>query len=401
MIVRDVDFIYLGKSMSNLSGVPVRVYQDGSELCRSFPVKLPRDPMELCREDVFAISEHVGYIATPLFHYYGVLNSGEYKIVVGPTSQIMANEQQLRALAFQLDVPKEEVPAFLEGMNAIVRLPVETLLQMLCTMNHLLNHGEKLKLSDLAIHEQEQAQIKTNVEARRTTRVYAEDAGAHQAHNTLAIEDALMEIVRRGDTAALKSWLSQAPAVQGGMIAKDQLRQLKNTFIVAATLASRAAIRGGMREDDAFSLSDAYIQRVELLTGYSKIMNLQYNMILEFTEQVEQLHRGKHATKLTLDVANYVRHHLSESISVDALAEELFLSRPYLSAKFKQETGQTLTDYILNEKTEEAKRLLRWSDKTASAIAAYLGFSSHGHFCKVFKKYAGLTPQEYRDKHHT
>ena len=55
------------------------------------------------------------------------------------------------------------------------------------------------------------------------------------------------------------------------------------------------------------------------------------------------------------------------------------------------------TDFILNEKTEEAKRLLRYSDKSASSIAAYLGFSSHGHFCKVFKKYAGMTPNEYRE----
>lgn len=154
-----------------------------------------------------------------------------------------------------------------------------------------------------------------------------------------------------------------------------------------------------MREDDAFSLSDAFIQRAELLTSYSKIMNLQYNMILEFTEQVEKLHRGSHESKLALDVANYVRCHLSEPISVEAMAEEFFLSRPYLSAKFKQETGMTLTDFILHEKTEEAQRLLRYSDKTASAISAYLGFSSQGHFAKVFKKYAGCTPNEYRDKH--
>ena len=395
------DYPFIGKSMASLSGVPVRIYEGETELFRFFPVRLPKDPMELCKTEVLAVSEHVGYYASPLFHYYGVLNAGTHKIVVGPTSQIMADDQKLRELAFQLDVPKEEVSAFLEGMNAIVHLPVETLLQMLCTMNHLLNHGEKLKITDLAIYEQEQAVIKANVEERRTTRVYAEEASERQAHNTLAIEDALMEIVRKGDSAALKSWLAQAPAIQGGTIAKDQLRQLKNTFVVTATLASRAAIRGGMREDDAFSLSDAYIQRAELLTSYSKIMNLQYNMILEFTEQVEQLHRGRHATKLALDVANYVRHHLSESISVDEMAEELFLSRPYLSAKFKQETGQTLTDYILNEKIEEAKRLLRWSNKTASAIAAYLGFSSHGHFCKVFKKYASMTPQEYRDKYHT
>ncbi len=394
-----VDYGYLGKSMASLSGIPVRVYQGGQELCRFFPVNLPKDPMALYREEILGISEHVGYFATPLFHYYGVLNAGDMKLVVGPTSQIMADEQKLRELAFRLDVPKEEVPAFIEGMNAILRMPVETLLQMLCTMNHLLNRGEKLKISDLAIHDGEQALLKSGLEQGRTRRTYDEDASAHQAHNTLSIENVLMDIVRRGDSAALKSWLSQASAVQGGTIAKDQLRQLKNTFIVTATLTSRAAIRGGMREDDAFSLSDAYIQRAELLTSFEAIMNLQYHMLLEYTEQVEQLHRGKHATKLTLDVANYVRHHLSESISVDAMAEELYLSRPYLSSKFRLETGQTLTDFILNEKTEEAKRLLRYSDKSAAAIAAYLGFSSHGHFCKVFKKYAGLTPNEYRQKH--
>ena len=311
----------------------------------------------------------------------------------------MADEQKLRELAFRLDVPQEEVPAFVEGMNAIMRLPVETLLQMLCTLNHFLNAGERLELSDLAIHEAEQTMIKSGIEQRRTSRVYEQEAPGRQEHNTLAIEEALIGIVRRGDTVALRRWLASAPAVQGGTIAPDQLRQLRNLFIVTATLVSRAAIRGGMRQDDAFSLSDAYIQRVELLTSHSKILNLQYNMLLEFTEQVEKLRRGRHTTKLSLDVANYVRHHLSETISVEKMAGEFFLSRPYLSSKFRQETGQTLTDFILKEKTEEAKRLLRYSEKSLSAISAYLGFSSHGHFARVFKKYAGMTPGEYREKH--
>ena len=78
------------------------------------------------------------------------------------------------------------------------------------------------------------------------------------------------------------------------------------------------------------------------------------------------------------------------------MAEEFFFSRPYLSEKFKKETGQTLTDFILQEKTEEAKRLLRYSEKSLSAIAAYLAFSSQGHFARVFKKYAGVTPNDYR-----
>ena len=396
-----VDYTYLAKSVASLSGIPVRVYEGETELCRFFPVSLPKDPMALYRAEIMGIREHVGYFATPLFHCYGVLNAGQMKLIIGPTSQIMADDRKLKELAFRLDVPKEEVPAFLDGMNAIIRMPVETLLEMLCTINHFLNGGEALKISDITIHETELKLLKAGAEQQRTKRVYAEETVGRQAHNTFAIENVLMDIVSRGDTAALKGWLSQASAVQSGTIARDQLRQFRNVFIVTATLASRAAIRGGMREDDAFSLSDAYIQRVELLTSHEKILNLQFHMLLEFTEQVEQLHRGKHPTRLALDVANYVRHHLSEPISVDAMAEELFLSRPYLSSKFKRETGLTLTAYILNEKTEEAKRLLRWSDKSASAIASYLGFSSHGHFIKVFKKYAGLTPQEYRDNSQT
>ncbi|RHS82212.1 AraC family transcriptional regulator [Firmicutes bacterium AM43-11BH] len=81
------------------------------------------------------------------------------------------------------------------------------------------------------------------------------------------------------------------------------------------------------------------------------------------------------------------------------MAKELYISRPYLSAKFKKDTGTTLTDFILHEKTEEAKRLLRYTDKTATMIGAYLGFSSQSHFSRVFKKHIGLTPAEYRKKY--
>ncbi len=393
-----VDMKYVVSAMAALSGMPVRLFEGDKLVLFQSPVKLPRDPMLVHEREIRAIRSHVGYYATPYFHYYGVINAPMGTVVMGPTSQIMAGEQELRELAFRADVPREDVPAFLSAMQGIQRLPVETLLQMLCTVNHFLNGGETLTLSDVAIYSDEQRTIKTSLEQRRTQRVYEEGPRTPEAHNTLALEEALMDLVRRGDTAALRSWMAMAPAVRGGTIAPTQLRQLRNTFIVSVTLAARAAIRGGMREDDAFSLSDGYIQRVELLTDPSKIMNLQYSMILEYTEQVEQLHLGRHPTKLASDVANYVRHHLSEPISAEKMAEEFYLSRPYLSARFKQETGMTLTDYILREKTEEAKRLLRYSDKPAAAIGAYLGFSSHGHFIRVFKRYAGLTPNDFRTR---
>ena len=393
------DYSFISRSIAALSGVPVRVYKDGKEICRNFPADLPRDPAERYSDILSGIKNHVGYYCTPYFHYYGVLNAGDIRIVVGPTSQIMGNDQKMKELAFECDVAPEDVDAFVEGMNAIRRLPVEKLLQILCTVNYFMNGGETLELSDLAIRQSVQEELKSKTEQKRTLKIYEETDG--QQHNTLNIEEAITRIVRKGDTVALKRWLASAPAVHGGTLAGDQLRHMQNLFIVTATLVSRAAIRGGMHEDDAFSLSDAYIRRAELLSDHNGILNLQYHMLLEFTEQVEKLRRGENVTKLSLDVANYVRHHLSETISVEKMAQEFFLSRPYLSAKFKKETGQTLTDFILNEKTEEAKRLIRYTNRSLPAISAYLGFSSQSHFIRVFRKYAGTNPGEYLEKFRT
>ena len=389
-----VNLQYLVRSMGMLSGIPIRLFEGGEYTFSWFPAPFPRDPFEVCKDEIMSIRAHVGYYVTPLFHYYGVINFEGCQIVAGPTAQVLANEQDLKELAFRADVPAGEVQDFIRGMHSITPLPVETVLQMLCTLNHFLNHGETLGIQDVAIINDEQRSIKSTVETRRTERVYEQPKTGRQS--SLNLEEALADIIRRGDTVALTRWISSAPAIRGGTIAPDQLRQLRNTFIVSATLASRAAIRGGMSEEDAFALSDGYIQRVELLNDQRRILNLQYNMILEYTEQVEKLNRIKHPTRLAAEVAAYVRHHLSEPVSTERMAEELFMSRPYLSSRFRKETGMTLTDFILSEKTEEAKRLLRYSDKSSAAIGAYLGFSSHSHFIRVFKKYAGLTPNEYR-----
>ena len=255
-------------------------------------------------------------------------------------------------------------------MKSIIRMPFESILQMLCTMNHVMN-GETLSLKDITIYDAEQERLLADQGRQQAAqKLSARVDEAQSLHNTLSQEQTLLRMVRKGDTAALKEWVSRAPA-----------------------------IRGGMEVEDAFSHSDSYIQQCELLSSPSDILNLQYRMLLDYTERVERLRLGKQPSKLTIDVANYIQHHMSEPITAEKMAEELFLNRSYLSRKFKEETGETLTDFILKEKTEEAKRLLRYSDKPLTAIASYLGFSSASHFSRVFKTYVGSTPSEYREKH--
>lgn len=396
-----LDLPYLCTVIGNLSGIPVRLFQGDEQVFYHSVVKLSRDPMLAYREDIWHIREHMGYFTTQHFYYYGVVNSGDWKIVLGPTRQTGGPDQELRELAFRADVPPEDVEDFVRGMNSLVRLPLNSVMQILCTINHVLN-GERLGLEDIAIYEEEQAGLKGTLEQQRANRAFERPSSNptvyQNAYGTLALEQTLTDMVRRGDSAALKHWIATAPAVRGGVLAADQLRQMKNTFIVSVTVITRAAIQGGLDAEEAFALSDGFIQKCELLTAPDRVINLQYRMVLEFTERVKQIQLGGQLSKLTFQVANYVRRHLSESISVEEMAKELYISRPYLSLKFKQETGGTLTDFILKEKTEEAKRLLHYTDKTSAAIGAYLAFSSQGYFTRVFKKYVGCTPGEWRNK---
>ena len=267
-------------------------------------------------------------------------------------------------------------------------LPLDSVLQILCTVNHVLN-GEKLGLDDIAIHAQEQEGLKKALEQQLLYNTYgppSELPVQQNAFGTLALEHLLTDMVRRGDTAALREWIASAPAVRGGILAAEQLRQMKNTFIVTVTLITRAAVQGGLDADEAFALSDRFIHGCELLAAPQQVTNLQYRMVLEFTERVKRIRLSGQPSDLMLRAANYVRRHLSEPISVEAMARALYVSRPYLSQKFRQETGRTLTDFILHEKTEEAKRLLRYTGKSYAAIGGYHGFASQRQFARVFKK---------------
>lgn len=399
--MENLDLRYLCTVIGNLAGIPIRVFHGEEQTFYYALIQLSKDPMELYRKELFDIRTNVGYFVTENFFYYGVINSGDTKIIIGPTRQVAGNDQELQELAFRADVAPEDTEGFVRGIKSVVSMPLESIMQILCTVNYVLN-GEKLTLQDISIYDTEQDDLRKQlIELPTVSSKYAsepEKQSMYNIHNSFHLEQALMDIVRRGDTATLREWIASAPAVNGGRLAVEQLRQMKNTFIVSTTLASRAAIRGGLDVDDAFSLSDAFIQKCELLSSPERIINLQYYMVLNFTERVERLRVGKNPSKLVANVANYIQHHLSEAITAEEIARSLYLSRPYLSRKFKEETGESLTDYILKAKTEEAKRLLRYTDRTATAIGVYLGFSSQGHFARVFKKYTGTTPHGYREK---
>ena len=387
------DLVYLCTVIGNLSGIPVRLYRNDRLSFYHSIVSLPKDPVVLEKKEISVQNDHILFHVTPGFFYYGTVCSGEYRIVIGPSRQAAAQDQELKDMAFELGLSADDVHDFISGMKQIIRLPLESMMQMMCAINFMVNH-EKVTLTDL-IGGENQFGLE---EKRSEKRISEKETPPEELHNTLAIEQTIMNIIRKGDVAALEAFAQDAPAVRPGMMAREQLRQVKNTFIVTTAEASRAAIRGGMDVEDALTSSDAYIQECEMMTDASQITRLQFDMIMFYTQQVQRIRHGNYASELVKNVANYIQHHLSEAITTDQIAEQLFLSRQHLSRRFTQEAGIPLAAFVRNEKIEEGKRLLRYTDKSVSVIAAYLGFSSQGHFSKIFKEITGMTPGEYREK---
>jgi len=395
---KELDLEYLCTVIGNLAGVPIRIYENDTLSFYHSLVQLPKDPATLWKKELLSIKEPVGYFITPDFDYYGISNYKAQTIVIGPARQSVPEEQYLHRLAFDLSVGPDDMQTFLSSMKVIIHMPLESILQILCTIHYVIT-GKKIGLNELSIIDSAQEELsKEIITAQSEALIDVEAELDENAHNTYQIEQQLLDIIRRGDTLRLQEWATNAPAVRAGKVATNMSRQLKNTFIISTTLASRAAIRGGMDVDDALRLSDSYIQKCEHLTSFEQLTNLQYHMIMQYTQAVEELRYNRNQSELVRNVASYIRHHLSDAIKTEDIAASLYMSRSHLSTRFKNETGMNLTEYIHYIKISEAKHLLTHTDKNLLIISNYLGYSSQSHFTRTFKKMTGMSPIEYREK---
>ncbi len=93
----------------------------------------------------------------------------------------------------------------------------------------------------------------------------------------------------------------------------------------------------------------------------------------------------------------YIKKNIHRSITLEEVANYVYLSPFYLSKLFKNELNINFINYVNEQKMLYAKEQLEKSDWAVHTIAKNLGFSRASYFCKVFKKEFDMTPKEYRD----
>lgn len=209
--------------------------------------------------------------------------------------------------------------------------------------------------------------------------------------------------IENGDLIQLEKSLQEDYDGTIGTLAKDPLRNLKNLGIVLVTLASRAAIRGGLSPEISFSLSDSYIQQIEECKDLALVAPLAHKAEFQYAEMVHEIkekQKGilkKQKNPRINKCKDFIFSHLHDRITLEDLATEADCNPNYLSQLFKECEGISISGYILQEKINRAKNLLIYSDYSYIEIATYLGFSSQSHLGTQFKKHTGYTLRQYRE----
>jgi YesN/AraC family two-component response regulator len=228
-------------------------------------------------------------------------------------------------------------------------------------------------------------------------------------HNPYDEEQREFTAVEQGNIEQLRKSIEENYEGKIGILARDPLRSAKNLAIVVITLASRAAMRGGLEPETAYSLSDSYIQKAEDLHTVDSLEDLMRHAEYQYTQMVHELcERRKerpenservHKNPKTDECRSYIVTHLHDKLTVEGIADKLKMNANYLSQLFIKEEQISVPDFILQERIRVAKDLLLYSEYSCGDIAEYLCFSSQSHFGQRFRELTGMTPKTYRNKY--
>lgn len=211
-----------------------------------------------------------------------------------------------------------------------------------------------------------------------------------------AFENELIRAVTNGQTHKAERMMQDLSAVSFESRLADPLRNMKNYCIIMNTLMRKAAENGGVHPVYLDRMSSSFARKIELVTTAVAVGELMREMLRSYCRLVK-----KHATRSysppVQKVIACVDADLTADLSLHTLAAIQNLSAGYLSTLFRQETGQTLTDFVNQRRIRLAKQLLSTTTLQIQTIAQHCGILDVHYFTRMFKKYANKTPREYRE----
>lgn len=138
------------------------------------------------------------------------------------------------------------------------------------------------------------------------------------------------------------------------------------------------------------------LERIEAAGDFESVREIMKKNMARLEKEVQSSPQVTH--REIESVKRYIYENYDKEISVDHLADMVYMAPSYLSHVFKKETGQNLSKFIKTYRMEKARELLDDTHHKIVQISYAVGYPNVSYFCQSFREYYGVSPQRYRDQ---
>lgn len=254
-------------------------------------------------------------------------------------------------------------------------------------------------ISAISEHDQQLALIEDHVKVANLDvdlAKYDSDDDA-QVVKSYRYQNQIMDAITRGDRDDVKRALQGMLGEKERFLSRipnQRLRSTKNILFVANTAFRIAAERGNISPVILDRISSHYSQAIEQLFSLKSEDQLVLKMAYQYCDVVAARRNNQYSVKVNRAL-QFIYRHYREPLSLAGIAKISEASPGYLSRRFKQETGETIFEFINRYRIRMARVYLRYQPKSMMDVALGVGFNDVTYFNRVFKRYVGITPLAY------
>ena len=298
-------------------------------------------------------------------------------------------------LSLILDVQKKyslDTNALLTLSDNAHHLPVLTPEQT-TEYQRLMLHLIKSMTGSDELMRQNQNQLAHQSRVNESIQLYKSGGARDELEYPLELESRLITKVQTGDLKNARKIMNEL-FVYLLLYEGHDPEKIKIRIVELCSLLSRAAIERGSDVKHVLEMNEKLISSVLSAKDETEISYRLYDNMDIFTESL--FFFSDKSNSIIRSAIEFIAEHYDQEITLVDVAEQTHLNPSYLSTLFKQVTGQTFKEYLNHVRIQEAQRLLTHTDYPIMEISIACGFSDQSYFTKVFRKYTGLTPRQYR-----
>lgn len=175
----------------------------------------------------------------------------------------------------------------------------------------------------------------------------------------------------------------------------SDLPTVKARAMELSSLLSRTAIEGGASTNNILRINNQFLKTLTDILNMDDLCLKLQKIVEIFTDCMFNGLPSKNS-EITKKVFAYIAINYASPVTLEEIANHVHLNPAYFSTVFKQSCRSSFKEYLNMVRIKESKRLLSNTDYSIIDIAVATGFEDQSYFSKVFKKYTGLTPKQFR-----